>query len=219
MGSLFRITRKLTVNVGRLMSLPVAERSYRTSDIFSRLLKERIICINGKICDDVANVVVAQLLFLESENPSKSINISINSPGGAVTTGLAIYDTMQYIRCPINTICLGQAASIGSLLLAAGTKGRRRSLPNASIMVHQPSGGCSGQSMDILIHAKHMAKLYDLLNVLYSKHTGQTVEVIQKSLDRNNYMTPQDAKEFGLIDEVIYQRPLELVADAIQNEP
>ncbi|XP_047310404.1 ATP-dependent Clp protease proteolytic subunit 2, mitochondrial-like [Impatiens glandulifera] len=233
MGSLFRITRKLAVNAGRLVSLPAAERSYspipivieqssrgeRAYDIFSRLLKERIICINGEICDNVSHVVVAQLLFLESENPSKPINMYINSPGGVVTSGLAIYDTMQYIRCPINTMCLGQASSMGSLLLTAGTKGGRRALPNASIMIHQPSGGYNGKCMDLTIHAKHMAKLWDSLNALYSKHTGQTVEVIQKSLERDNFMTPEEAKEFGLIDEVVNQRPLELVADAVQNAP
>ncbi|XP_047311716.1 ATP-dependent Clp protease proteolytic subunit 2, mitochondrial-like [Impatiens glandulifera] len=233
MGSLFRITRKLAVNAGRPVSFQATKRSYNTIpivieqssrgerayDIFSRLLKERIICINGPISDDVAHVVVAQLLFLESENPSKPINMYMNSPGGVVTAGLAIYDTMQYIRCPINTMCLGQAASMGSLLLAAGTKGGRRSLPNASIMVHQPSGGYSGTSMDLSIHAKQMAKMWDSLNALYSKHTGQTVEVIQKSMERDNFMTPEEAKEFGLIDEVINQRPEELVADAVQNAP
>ncbi|KAJ1422089.1 ClpP/crotonase-like domain superfamily [Sesbania bispinosa] len=176
------------------------ERAY---DIFSRLLKERIVCINGPISDDTAHVVVAQLLFLESENPSKPIHMYLNSPGGAVTAGLAIYDTMQYIRSPIHTICLGQAASMGSLLLTAGAKGQRRALPNATIMIHQPSGGYSGQAKDIAIHTKQIVRMWDSLNELYAKHTGQSVEVIQKNMDRDYFMTPEEAKEFGIIDELL----------------
>ncbi|XP_022982639.1 ATP-dependent Clp protease proteolytic subunit 2, mitochondrial-like [Cucurbita maxima] len=200
------------------MVIEHTSRGERAYDIFSRLLKERIICINGPISDDTAHVVVAQLLFLESENPSKPINMYLNSPGGAVTAGLAIYDTMQYIRSPINTICLGQAASMASLLLAAGAKGERRSLPNATIMVHQPSGGYSGQAKDMSIHTKQIVRVWDALNELYSKHTSQSVEIIQKYMDRDYFMTPEEAKEFGIIDEVIDQRPIALVTDAVGNE-
>ncbi|XP_015902129.1 ATP-dependent Clp protease proteolytic subunit 2, mitochondrial [Ziziphus jujuba] len=200
------------------MVIEHSSRGERAYDIFSRLLKERIICINGPISDDTAHVVVAQLLFLESENPSKPIHMYINSPGGHVTAGLAIYDTMQYIRSPISTICLGQAASMGSLLLAAGTKGERRSLPNATVMVHQPSGGYSGQAKDMTIHTKQIVRVWDSLNALYSKHTGQSVEIIQKNMDRDYFMTPEEAKEFGIIDEVIDQRPMALVTDAVGNE-
>uniref|UniRef100_A0A803P0F9 Endopeptidase Clp n=1 Tax=Cannabis sativa TaxID=3483 RepID=A0A803P0F9_CANSA len=196
------------------MVIEHSSRGERAYDIFSRLLKERIICINGPITDDTSHVVVAQLLFLESENPSKPINMYLNSPGGHVSAGLAIYDTMQYIRSPINTICLGQAASMGSLLLAAGAKGQRRSLPNATIMVHQPSGGYSGQAKDMTIHTKQIVRVWDSLNELYSKHTGQPIDVIQKNMDRDYFMTPQEAKEFGIIDEVIDQRPIALVSDA-----
>ncbi|KAK8493332.1 hypothetical protein V6N12_000544 [Hibiscus sabdariffa] len=178
------------------MVIEHSSRGERAYDIFSRLLKERIVCINGPINDDTAHVVVAQLLFLESENPSKPIHMYLNSPGGHVTAGLAIYDTMQYIKSPINTICLGQAASMASLLLAAGAKGERRSLPNATIMIHQPSGGYSGQAKDMTIHTKQI-----------------------KNMDRDYFMTPEEAKEFGLIDEVIDQRPLSLVTDAVANEP
>ncbi|KAL6579512.1 ATP-dependent Clp protease proteolytic subunit 2, mitochondrial [Orobanche minor] len=200
------------------MVIEHSSRGERAYDIFSRLLKERIICINGPISDDTAHVVVAQLLFLESENPSKPINMYLNSPGGAVTAGLAIYDTMQYIRSPINTICLGQAASMASLLLAAGAKGERRSLPNATIMIHQPSGGYSGQAKDISIHTKQIIRVWDALNELYCKHTGQPLEIVQKNMDRDYFMTPQDAKEFGIIDEVIDERPITLVADAVADE-
>ncbi|XP_039006265.1 LOW QUALITY PROTEIN: ATP-dependent Clp protease proteolytic subunit 2, mitochondrial-like [Hibiscus syriacus] len=186
------------------MVIEHSSRGERAYDIFSRLLKERIVCINGTIDDDTAHVVVAQLLFLESENPSKPINMYLNSPGGHVTAGLAIYDTMQYIKSPINTICLGQAAaSMASLLLAAGAKGERRSLPNATIMIHQPSGGYSGQAKDLTIHTKQIVRVWDALNALYSKHTGQSVDVIQKNMDRDCFMTPEEAKGFGLIDEVI----------------
>ncbi|XP_050275953.1 ATP-dependent Clp protease proteolytic subunit 2, mitochondrial-like [Quercus robur] len=197
------------------MVIEHSSRGERAYDIFSRLLKERIVCINGPISDDTAHVVVAQLLFLESENPSKPIHMYLNSPGGAVTAGLAIYDTMQYIRSPINTICLGQAASMASLLLAAGAKGERRALPNATIMIHQPSGGYSGQAKDLTIHTKQIVRVWDSLNALYVKHTGQSLEVIQTNMDRDHFMTPGEAKEFGIIDEVIDQRPMALVTDAI----
>eukprot|EP00249_Psilotum_nudum_P009072 c21690_g1_i1 orf=489-1214(-) len=186
------------------------ERAY---DIFSRLLKERIICINGGICDDTAALVVAQLLYLESENPRKPIHLYINSPGGIITSGLAIYDTMQYIRCPVSTLCVGQAASMASLLLAAGAPGERRSLPNARLMIHQPSGGASGQATDIAIHAEEILKTRSRLNQLYVKHTGQTYEKIEQSLERDRFLSPVEGKEFGLIDAVIEHRPLELVAD------
>ncbi|WOH13168.1 hypothetical protein DCAR_0832677 [Daucus carota subsp. sativus] len=200
------------------MVIEHSSRGERAYDIFSRLLKERIVYINGPISDNTSHVVVAQLLFLESENPSKPIHMYINSPGGSVTAGLAIYDTMQYIRSPINTICIGQAASMGSLLLAAGAKGERRSLPNATVMVHQPSGGYSGQAKDLTIHTKEIVRLWDALNALYAKHTGQPIDVIQKNMDRDYFMTPQEAKEFGIIDEVIDERPMALVTDAVGND-
>ncbi|XP_050235157.1 ATP-dependent Clp protease proteolytic subunit 2, mitochondrial [Mercurialis annua] len=200
------------------MVIEHSSRGERAYDIFSRLLKERIVCINGPINDDTAHVVVAQLLFLESENPSKPIHMYLNSPGGQVTAGLAIYDTMQYIRSPINTICLGQAASMASLLLAAGAKGERKALPNATIMIHQPSGGYSGQAKDMTIHTKQIVRIWDSLNQLYSKHTGQSVDVIEKNMDRDHFMTPEEAKEFGIIDEVIDQRPMTLVTDAVGGE-
>lgn len=179
------------------------ERSY---DIFSRLLKERIIFINGQVEDSMAVLVCAQLLFLEAENPKKDIALYINSPGGLVTAGLAIYDTMQFIRPRVTTLCMGQAASMGSLLLAAGAKGGRYCLPNARIMVHQPSGGFSGQASDIERHAKDIVKLKRRLNEIYVKHTGQSYEVIEAGLDRDNFMTAQEAKDFGLVDEVIESR-------------
>ncbi|KDP42914.1 hypothetical protein JCGZ_23856 [Jatropha curcas] len=200
------------------MVIEHSSRGERAYDIFSRLLKERIVCINGPINDDTSHVVVAQLLFLESENPSKPIHMYLNSPGGQVTAGLAIYDTMQYIRSPINTICMGQAASMASLLLAAGAKGERKSLPNATIMIHQPSGGYSGQAKDMTIHTKQIVRIWDALNELYSKHTGQSIDVIQKNMDRDYFMTPEEAKEFGLIDEVIDRRPMSLVTDAVGDE-
>ncbi|KAI8560694.1 hypothetical protein RHMOL_Rhmol04G0276600 [Rhododendron molle] len=200
------------------MVIEQSERGERAYDIFSRLLKDRIVCINGPIYDDTAHVVVAQLLFLESDNPSEPIYMYLNSPGGSVTAGLAIYDTMQYIRSPVNTICMGQAASMGSLLLAAGAKGERRSLPNATIMIHQPSGGYSGQAKDMTIHTKQIIRVWDALNELYVKHTGQPIDIIQKNMDRDYFMTPEEAKEFGIIDEVINQRPMALVADSVGGE-
>ncbi|PVU93752.1 hypothetical protein BB561_003056 [Smittium simulii] len=181
----------------------VGERSY---DIFSRLLKERIICLNGPIDDSVSSVIVAQLLFLESENPEAPINMYINSPGGVVTSGLAIYDTMQYIKSSVSTLCMGQACSMGSLLLAAGAPGKRYSLPNATIMIHQPLGGAEGQASDIAIHAREILKTRDRLNNIYSKHTGRKVDEIEKSMERDNFMTPNEALDFGLIDNILTSR-------------
>ena len=180
------------------------ERSY---DIYSRLLKERIIFLTGPVDDGVASVVTAQLLFLEAENPTKEISFYINSPGGIVTSGLAIYDTMQYVRPPIATLCIGQAASMGSLLLAAGEAGQRFALPNARIMTHQPSGGAQGQATDIEIHAREIIATRARLNDIYAKHTGQKLAKIEASMDRDRFMTPEAAKEFGLIDEVVSRRP------------
>ncbi|KAM0945274.1 putative endopeptidase Clp [Dioscorea sansibarensis] len=197
------------------MVIEHTSRGERAYDIFSRLLKERIICINGPIADDTAAVVVAQLLFLESENPSKPIHLYINSPGGVVTAGLAIYDTMQYIRSPVSTLCVGQAASMGSLLLAAGAAGERRALPNARVMTHQPSGGFSGTAADIAIHAREILKMRERLNGIYAKHCRRPIENVEKNMDRDTFMSPQEAKEFGLIDEVIEHRPVSLVSDAI----
>ncbi|KAI3639372.1 hypothetical protein MIR68_002902 [Amoeboaphelidium protococcarum] len=175
----------------------------RAMDIFSRLLKDRIICINGQIDDSVSALVVAQLLFLEAEDSSKPVSIYINSPGGYVTSGLAIYDTMQYIKCDVSTVCAGQAASMGSLLLTAGAKGQRYALPNSRIMIHQPLGGFSGQVSDIEIHAREILKLRDRLNGIYSHHTGQPVQKIETSVDRDNFLSPEEAVQFGLIDKVI----------------
>jgi len=180
------------------------ERSY---DIYSRLLKDRIICLMGPVTDYMSSIVVAQLLFLQSESAKKPIHIYINSPGGSVTAGLAIYDTMQYVLPPISTWCVGQACSMGSLLLAAGTKGMRHSLPNARIMVHQPSGGASGQATDILIQAEEITNLKRQLNLIYVKHTGQPLEVIEPALERDKFMSPQAAKEFGLIDTILEHPP------------
>lgn len=180
------------------------ERSY---DIYSRLLKERIIFLTGPVDDGVASVVTAQLLFLEAENPDKEISFYINSPGGIVTSGLAVYDTMQYVRPPISTLCIGQAASMGSLLLAAGAAGQRFALPNARIMTHQPSGGAQGQATDIEIHAREIIATRARLNEIYAKHTGQKLSAIEASMDRDKFMTPEAAKDFGIIDEVIASRP------------
>ena len=180
------------------------ERSY---DIYSRLLKERIVFLTGPLDDAVASVVTAQFLFLEADNPSKDISFYINSPGGIVTAGLAVYDTMQYIRPKIVTLCIGQAASMGSLLLAAGAPGQRYSLPNARIMIHQPSGGTQGQASDIEIHAREIIATRARLNEIYAKHTGQKLSKIEENMDRDKFMTPEDAKVFGIIDEVIENRP------------
>lgn len=180
------------------------ERSY---DIYSRLLKERIIFVSGPIEDTVATLVTAQLLFLEAENPKKEIAMYINSPGGLVTAGLAIYDTMQYIRPSVATLCIGQAASAASLLLCAGEKGQRFALPNSRVMLHQPSGGAQGQATDIARHAQEIIKLKKRLNEIYSKHTGQPVEAIEKALDRDYFLTAEEAKNFGLLDQVFTKRP------------
>ena len=182
-------------------------RGERAYDIYSRLLKERIVFVTGPIEDTVASLITAQLLFLEAENPKKEIAMYINSPGGLVTSGLAIYDTMQYIRPSIQTLCVGQAASAASLLLCAGAKGQRYSLPNSRILVHQPSASYRGQATDIARHAQEIVKLKRRLNEIYAKHTGQTVEVVEKSLDRDTYMTADEARSFGLIDEVYSRRP------------
>jgi ATP-dependent Clp protease, protease subunit len=182
-------------------------RGERAFDIYSRLLKERIIFVVGPVNDHMASLVCAQLLFLESENPSKEISLYINSPGGVVTSGLAMYDTMQYVRPDISTICVGLAASAGSLLLTAGAKGKRYSLPHSNIMIHQPSGGFQGQATDIEIHAKEIIKTRDRLNKIYVKHTGQELKTIEDAMERDRFMTPVEAKEFGLVDEVIAERP------------
>jgi ATP-dependent Clp protease protease subunit len=189
------------------MVVEQTNRGERAYDIYSRLLKERIIFVVGPVNDNMASLVCAQLLFLESENPKKEIALYINSPGGVVTSGLAMYDTMQYIRPEISTVCVGLAASAGSLLLTAGRKGKRYSLPNSNIMIHQPSGGFSGQAADIEIHAREILKTRDRLNKIYQKHTGQELTKIETAMDRDRFMTPEEAKEFGLIDEVVSERP------------
>ena len=188
------------------MVVEQTSRGERAYDIFSRLLKERIVFITGVVHDGMSHLVVAQLLHLEAENPSKEISMYINSPGGVVTSGLSIYDTMQYIKPKVSTLCMGQAASMGSLLLAGGEEGMRFSLPNARIMVHQPSGGYQGQASDIMIHAAETQKLKDRLNQIYVKHTGQTIKAVEKALDRDNFMSPQEAKEWGHIDEIVSSR-------------
>ena len=188
------------------MVVEQSNKGERAYDIYSRLLKERIIFLVGPINDNVASLVTAQLLFLESEDPKKEINLYINSPGGLVTAGLGIYDTMQYIKPDVSTLCIGQAASMGSFLLAAGKKGKRFSLPNSRIMVHQPSAGFQGQATDIEIHANEVLALKKRLNEIYSKHTGKSVDDVKKALERDNFMTPEVAKEFGLIDEVVENR-------------
>jgi ATP-dependent Clp protease protease subunit len=184
----------------------ITSRGSLRYDIFSRMLKERIIFVSGPVHDDMATSIVAQLLFLESESPKKEIAMYINTPGGAVTSGLSIYDTMQYIRCPVSTVCIGQAASMGSLLLAAGEKDMRFSLPNSRIMVHQPSAGFQGQASDIAIHAKEILELKDRLNEIYVKHCGQTLEKVETALDRDYFMTPEQAKDWGLIDKIADKR-------------
>ena len=188
------------------MVVEQSSRGERAYDIYSRLLKERIVFVVGPINDSVASLVTAQLLFLESEDPKKEISLYINSPGGLVTAGLGIYDTMQYIKPDVSTLCIGQAASMGSFLLAAGTKGKRFSLPNSRIMVHQPSAGFQGQATDIEIHATEVLNLKKRLNEIYSKHTGKSVEEIKTALERDNFMTADVAKEFGLVDEVVEKR-------------
>ncbi|MBO0344565.1 ATP-dependent Clp endopeptidase proteolytic subunit ClpP [Roseibium limicola] len=188
------------------MVVEQTNRGERAFDIYSRLLKERIIFLTGPVEDHVATLICAQLLFLESENPSKEIALYINSPGGLVTSGLAIYDTMQFIRPAVSTLCIGQAASMGSLLLAAGEKDMRFSLPNARVMVHQPSGGFRGQAADIMLHAQEILKMKRRLNEIYVKHTGQTLDSVEEALERDNFMTADTAKEFGIIDSVIHDR-------------
>ena len=188
------------------MVVEQSNKGERAYDIYSRLLKERIIFLVGPINDNVASLVTAQLLFLESEDPKKEINLYINSPGGLVTAGLGIYDTMQYVKPDVSTLCIGQAASMGSFLLAAGKKGKRFSLPNSRIMVHQPSAGFQGQATDIEIHANEVLALKKRLNEIYSKHTGKPIDEIKKALERDNFMTPDFAKDFGLIDEVVENR-------------
>ena len=188
------------------MVVEQSSKGERAYDIYSRLLKERIIFLTGQINDNVASLVTAQLLFLEAEDPKKEIYLYINSPGGLVTAGLGIYDTMQYVKPDISTLCIGQAASMGSFLLAAGTKGKRFSLPNSRIMVHQPSAGFQGQATDIEIHANEVLSLKKRLNEIYSKHTNKSVEQIKTALERDNFMTPENAKDFGLIDKVVVNR-------------
>ncbi len=196
-------------NANALVPMVVEQtnRGERAYDIYSRLLKERIVFLTGPVGDEVASLVTAQLLFLESENPSKDISFYVNSPGGIVTAGLAIYDTMQYIRPDIATLCIGQAASMGSLLLCGGTKGKRYALPNARIMIHQPSGGAQGQATDIEIQAREILSIRERLNKIYAKHTGQTISVIETNVERDTFMTADAAKEFGLIDDVVVSRP------------
>src|SRR6266699_3315349 len=189
------------------MVVEQTNRGERAYDIYSRLLKERIIFLVGPVHDAVASLICAQLLFLESENPSKDIAFYINSPGGVVTSGMAVYDTMQYIRSPVSTVCIGQAASMGSLLLCAGAKGKRFSLPNSGIMIHQPSGGTQGQATDIEIQAREILRLRARLNEIYVRHTGQPLEVISTAVERDRFMTTLEAKEFGLVDEVVESRP------------
>ena len=202
----------MTTNIPEQMSTLVpmvveqSNKGERAYDIYSRLLKERIIFLTGQINDNVASLVTAQLLFLEAEDPKKEIYLYINSPGGLVTAGLGIYDTMQYVKPDISTLCIGQAASMGSFLLAAGTKGKRFSLPNSRVMVHQPSAGFQGQVTDIEIHANEVSSLKKRLNEIYSKHTGKSVDEVKAALERDNFMTAEVAKDFGLIDEVVEKR-------------
>ncbi len=199
-----------TMNTLVPMVVEQTNRGERAFDIYSRLLKERIIFLTGQVHDDMASLICAQLLFLESENPTKDIAIYINSPGGAVTAGLSILDTMNYIRCDVATLCLGQACSMGSLLLTAGTKGKRYALPNSRVMMHQPSGGAQGQATDIEIQAREILKIRRLLNAIYVERTGQPLAAIEEAVERDRFMSPAEAKEFGLIDHVIIDRPTAL---------
>ena len=202
------MTIKIPEHMNTLVPMVVEQsnKGERAYDIYSRLLKERIIFLTGQINDNVASLVTAQLLFLEAEDPKKEIYLYINSPGGLVTAGLGIYDTMQYVKPDISTLCIGQAASMGSFLLAAGTKGKRFSLPNSRVMVHQPSAGFQGQVTDIEIHANEVSSLKKRLNEIYSKHTGKSVDEVKAALERDNFMTAEVAKDFGLIDEVVEKR-------------
>jgi len=194
------------------MVVEQSNRGERAYDIYSRLLKERIVFITGAVEDDVATLIVAQLLFLEADNPKKEINMYINSPGGVVTSGLAVYDTMQFVRPAVSTLCIGQAASMGSLLLAAGAKDLRFALPNARIMLHQPSGGFQGQATDIMLHAQEILNLKKRLNDIYARHTGQPLKKIEDALERDTFLTAEMAKDFGLVDKVIDKRPLEEIS-------
>jgi len=202
------MSRKFEEKMNNLIPMVVEQtaRGERAYDIYSRLLKERIVFLVGTVSDNVASLVTAQLLFLESENPKKEIFFYINSPGGLVTSGLGIYDTMQYIKSPVSTLCIGQASSMGSFLLAAGEKGKRFSLPNSRIMVHQPSAGFQGQATDIQIHAKEILSLKERLNKIYSNHTGKSIKEISQALERDKFMTAEEAKDFGLIDSVVEKR-------------
>ena len=202
------MTNNISKHISNLIPIVVEQssKSERAYDIYSRLLKKRIIFLTGQINDNVASLVTAQLLFLEAEDPKKEISLYINSPGGLVTAGLGICDTMQYINSPVSTLCIGQASSMGSFLLAAGEKGKRYSLPNSRIMVHQPSAGFQGQATDIEIHANEVLSLKERLNKIYSKHTGKSEKEIKSALERDNFMTPESAKEFGLIDQVVEKR-------------
>ncbi|HEX3123488.1 MAG TPA: ATP-dependent Clp endopeptidase proteolytic subunit ClpP [Rhodanobacteraceae bacterium] len=196
------------------MVVEQTSRGERAYDIYSRLLKERVVFMVGPVDDYMANVIVAQLLFLESENPDKDINFYINSPGGVVTAGLAIYDTMQFIKPDISTICVGQAASMGSFLLAAGTKGKRHCLPNARVMIHQPSGGFSGMASDIAIHAKEILQIKSRLNEMLAMHTGRSVEQVERDVDRDYFMSASEAQAYGLVDSVLEKRPADTVKTA-----
>jgi ATP-dependent Clp protease protease subunit len=196
------------------MVVEQTSRGERAYDIYSRLLKERVVFMVGPVDDYMANVIVAQLLFLESDNPDKDINLYINSPGGSVTAGLAIYDTMQFIKPDVSTICVGQAASMGSFLLAAGTKGKRYALPNSRIMIHQPSAGFSGQASDIAIHAKEILQIKTRLNEMLASHTGKSIEQVERDADRDNFMSAADAKAYGLVDAVLEKRPVDTVKTA-----
>jgi ATP-dependent Clp protease protease subunit len=209
MGTAMRDPIDLYNNMLVPMVVEQSNRGERAFDIYSRLLRERVIFLTGPVEDNMSSLVVAQLLFLESENPKKEISIYINSPGGIVTSGLAIYDTMQFIRPPVSTLCIGQAASMGSLLLAAGEAGMRFALPNARIMVHQPSGGYQGQVTDILIHAREVEGLKRRLNEIYEKHTGKDYKTIEEALERDNFMTADIAKAFGIVDQVMDKRPVD----------
>lgn len=188
------------------MVVEQTNRGERSYDIYSRLLKDRIIFLGGEINDDVANLVIAQMLFLEADDPDKDISLYINSPGGSITAGMAIYDTMQYIKCDISTICVGFAASMGAFLLAAGAKGKRRALPNCEIMIHQPSGGARGQATDVAIHAEHIIKTKKRLNEILALRTGQPIDQVEADTERDNFLTPEQAKSYGLIDEIIPPR-------------
>jgi len=208
-----------TMNYLVPMVVEQTARGERSYDIYSRLLKERIIFLTGPVDDGVASLITAQLLFLEADNPSKDISFYINSPGGVVHSGLAIYDTMQYIRPGVSTFCVGQAASMGSLLLAAGQAGQRFALPNARIMIHQPSGGMQGQAADIEIHAREILALRARLNEIYAQHTGQALTVIEQNMDRDNFMTADVAKDFGIVDDVIVSRPVAAEDDDAPSSP